>query len=274
MAVGKNRSQMSMSCGRKLWMFLWGMLVLVPLDADARSSRELRSYLRDSLQTLALRCEDVLDAAYMAQEYVSENRRIPGWEGFPVRLYRYHTGKDVRYGKSKEGYVYMLNPDARKLAYWIVYAVWDATGTLRYEDIEKVRRFVRWQSGGQFPVKGVVYEDMYTKDLYEPYIFKDGVTVYMADERMKASDKTCSPEQLRFYLNMENRDLKDYTGRYARICSTTREMYYAAGGKKQVGKSEDGQRDKAWLAVVAELYQKAWKSRRNFLIYAWAKSNL
>ena len=47
-------------------------------------------------------------------------------------------------------------------------------------DRYKLAEFIKRQSGAQFPVQGVVYEDMYTKNFYEPYIFKDGVTVYVA----------------------------------------------------------------------------------------------
>ena len=73
---------------------------------------------------------------------------------------------------------------------------------------------------------------------------------------------------------LKNDQLKPNTGRYARISSTTREMYYAAGGTADVGHSDDGQRSQAWLGEVGRLYREAWNSDRNFLIYAWAKANL
>lgn len=252
------------------------LLVLLQGCASSNNNRPeaVNKYIKDSLEVLVPRCQNVLDAAYMAGELLGENDTIPGWEGYPVKLYEYYTGVDKYIGVPKKGLVYMLNPTPEKLAMWVINAVYDVTGEIRYDDVKKTLDFIKWQSGGQFPVKGVVYEAMYEEGFYEPYVFKDGVTVYLADPANKASDSTCSEEQLQFYLTMTNDDLKDYTGRYARISSTTREMYYAAGGQEEVGKSDDGFRSLEWLRVVADLYQQAWNSEKNFLIYAWANSNL
>lgn len=238
------------------------------------TSKELKAYLRDSLPSLTQRCEQLLKAAYMAEEYLETRTDIPGWEGYPVKLYRYHTGKDVRVGKKKEALVYLLNPSAEQLARWIAYAVWDAKGSIHYEDVEKVRKHILYQSGGQFPVSGVVYEAMYEAGHYEPYVFHDGVTVYVTNPAMMPEDGNCTESQLQHYLNLKENDLKEYTGRYARICSTTREMYYAAGGTEDVGLGCNGYRSRSWLREVRRLYQNAWNSERNFLIYAWANYNL
>jgi hypothetical protein len=155
---------------------------------------------------------------------------------------------------------------------WIVTTSWEAKKSVDAKYINKIFLTVRGQSGAQFPVKGVVYEDQYTRNFQEPYVFKDGVTVYVADSTRFPKDKTCTPAQLDFYLRIENKDLKPQTGRYARIISTNREMYTQAGGKIEVG---DGNNRKIeWLAVVRDLYKKAWNSDRNELMIAWAKSNL
>lgn len=114
---------------------------------------------------------------------------------------------------------------------------------------------------------------MYTKNFYEPYIFKDGVTVYVADSTKMPTDKHCTDEQLDFYLHMTNADLKPNTGRYARICSTNRTQYYKNGGKTDVG-DNDEHRNQSWLNVVRQLYQLAWLSDRNELMIAWAKEQL
>lgn len=237
------------------------------------SEPELRAYLKDSLEVMDARSADVLKAAYMAGTLIGEYKDIPGWEGYPVKLYEYYTGKDIKINVPKKGKVYMLNPSPRQLSMWIITAVWEAKGCLDYQYIDKLTKFIKWQSGAQFPVKGVVYEDMYTAGFYEPYIFKDGVTVYVADSTMFPKDKTCTEEQLDFYLNMTNADLKPNTGRFARISSTNRDMYYAAGGKVDVGDNNEN-RSQAWLDVVRLLYQKAWRSDKNELIIAWAKYSL
>lgn len=251
------------------------MLVVSSCCEKEKVAPEVQQYYKDSLAVLMERCEKVLDAAYMAENHIGERRDIPNWEGFPVQEYEYFTGTDVKIKQPKRGRVYLLNPDAEKLAKWIVNAVYDATGEIEYEDVERIRKYIMWQSGAQFPVSGVVYEAMYEPGFYEPYVFKDGVTVYIADQNMWPADKHCTDEQLEFYLHITNDDLKAHTGRYARICSTTREMYYNAGGTEEVGKSDSQEtRIHAWLDVVRKHYQEAWDSDKNFLITAWAKANL
>ena len=234
----------------------------------------VEAYYRDSLASLTVRCEKVLSAAYMVENLLGENTEIPDWKGFPVQLWEYHTGNDIYLGAPKRGLVYMLNPSPEKLARWIVNAVFDATGALDPDDIEKTCSFIQWQSGAQFPVRGVVYEDMYTAGFYEPYVFKDGVTVYVADSTWLTREKHPTDEMLEYYLTLTDDQIRPNTGRFARISSTTREMYYAAGGQAEVGRSDDGERSRAWLAEVGRLYREAWNSDRNFLIYAWAKANL
>jgi hypothetical protein len=103
-------------------------------------------------------------------------------------------------------------------------------------------------------------------------VFKDGVTVYVADSTMMTADKHCTDAQLDYYLHLTNDQLKPNTGRYARICSTNRDHYYAHGGTVDVGDNADN-RKHSWLDVVRDLYQKAWNSDRNELMIAWAKSS-
>jgi len=96
--------------------------------------------------------------------------------------------------------------------------------------------------------------------------------VYVADSTWFPKDKTCTPEQLDYYLQITNAQLKPQTGRYGRIISTTREMYKSNGGKEDVGNIDD--RKQKWLEVVRELYKKALNSNSNELMIAWARMNL
>lgn len=229
-------------------------------------------YMRDSFPSLILKCKNLMDRSYMAQTLLAVTDTLPGWEGFPVQLYEYKTGRDLYTGQPKTGKVYLLSPLPEKLAMWIVTTCWDVKQSVDYKYTDKVFQTIRGQSGAQFPVKGVVYEDQYKRDFQEPYVFKDGVTVYVADSAWFPKDKTCSAEQLEYYLRITNKQLKPQTGRYGRIISTTREMYKSNGGTEDVGDSND--RKRKWLEVVRELYKKAWKSDRNELMIAWAKTNL
>ena len=259
---------------KRLLLLLTATALLGSCARGPRLSPVVQAYYRESLASLTARCEKVLEAAYMTEKLLGERTDLPGWEGYPVQLWEYHTGEDIYLHAPKKGLVYLLDPSPEQLARWVVNAVFDSTGELEPAKIEQLCAFIQWQSGAQFPVSGVVYEDMYTAGFYEPYVFKDGVTVYVADSTWLTRDKHPNDEMLQYYLTVTNDQLKPNTGRFARISSTTREMYYAAGGKADVGHSDDGQRSQAWLSEVGRLYREAWNSDKNFLIYAWAKANL
>lgn len=253
-----------------LFFFIAGILFSLTVHAQMKTLPI--EYVKDSLPALTKRCEDLLKSAYMAQTLVEIVDTIPGWEGFPVKLYSYQTGVDKYTGVSKTGKVYLLNPTPEKLAMWIATTCWIVKNSVDYAYTLALLKAVRGQSGAQFPVKGVVYEDMNEVHFYEPYVFKDGVTVYPADSTMIAKNKTCTDNQLDFYLAIKIEDIKPQTGRYARIISTTREQYTANGGAIDVG--DGSNRKKAWLDVVRKAYQDAWRSDKNELMIAWARQNL
>lgn len=229
-------------------------------------------WIKDSMPSLIQKAKKVLNHAYMVQKLLATTDTLPGWEGFPVKLYEYQTGNNLYTGKPKTGKVYLLNPSPEKLAMWAATACWEVKHTLDTIYTYALLKWIDNQSNSQFAVKGVVYEDQYTRDFQEPYVFKDGVTVYIKDTTMWPKDKTCSPEQLDFYLRVTDDDLKPQTGQYARISSTTREDYRASDGTEDVGSKDD--RKQKWMKVVRELYKKAWNSDRNELIIMWAKNHL
>lgn len=225
------------------------------------------------------KCAATLKCAYMCGTLVSTSTSYPGWEGLPVQKWQYYTGTDPLSGQKKRGLVHMLNPSADRLARWVANACWHARRSVNATFLDQVVTQVKYQSGAQFPVCGIVYEDMDGGGYY-PYAFKDGVTVYVADESKWATDlgkkgKYCTDEQLEYCCSLTNAQLKNYTGRYARICSTTREQYTAAGGTVDVGTSDSTQTRKiAWLGVVRDLYKKAWSSDTNELFDEWALASL
>jgi hypothetical protein len=200
--------------------------------------------------------------------YMEANPRpvvVPGWEGYPTTNYTYSV-RDRATGTNKTASVIMLNPDARQLARWVVTACLEAKGSLDEALTRKLVDHVISQSGAQFPVRGIVYEDILPANgIYEVYCFRDGITVKIAgvDHR---GEKQPSPEQLDKSLNADVADVT-WVGNYARIQSATREDYRKAGGKEEVEGA-------AWLNVSRRLYQQAWKSDRNELMIAWAKAHL
>lgn len=89
---------------------------------------------------------------------------------------------------------------------------------------------------------------------YYPYVFKDGVTVYL--EQNTTDDLSL----------ITNKNIRK-TGKYARIISTTREEYNA----QFPNKNTDGME---WLNVVREEYKSALNSDTNNLMIAWAKGKI
>ena len=255
-----------------LRVFLFSILFACSWNAKGQTSAIPDRLLKDAMPDLIQKAKNVLSHAYMAQKLLATVDTIPGWEGFPVKLYEYQTGNDLYTGKPKTGKVYLLNPSPEKLATWVATTCWEVKNSLDTSYTFKLLNWIDNQSNAQFPVKGVVYEDQYTKDFQEPYVFKDGVTVYIKDSTMWPMDKTCTPEQLNFYLSITNNDIKPQTGQYGRICSTTREDYKNCAGTEDVGSKDD--RKQKWLDIVRELYKKAWNSDRNELIIMWAKNHL
>ena len=200
--------------------------------------------------------------------YMEDNPQpvvVPGWEGFPTVKYTY-TVEDRSTHQTKTASVIMLNPDASRLARWIVTACLEAKGSADEALIHKLANRIISQSGAQFPIRGIVYEDILPANgIYEVYCFRDGVTVKINGVEHRG-EKQPTPEQLDKSLNAALADVT-WTGAYARIQSTTREEYRKAGGKQEVEGA-------AWLNVNRQLYQQAWNSPRNELMIAWAKANL
>ncbi len=174
----------------------------------------------------------------------------PRWNGFPVTLCDYtDIGVTVR--------TFMLNADRNRQARWTVAACRDAEASNVRTCIDYIVKVVRQaSSGGVFPVAGYIPEP---QDGGRCYVFRDGVTVWTTLRPMWQSPKKKSCGDV------------DETGqplhtafKYARIASTTRPEYIAAGGTQPVA-------NLAWVDVVRDLYQKAWHSDRNELMSATAK---
>lgn len=191
---------------------------------------------------------------------------LPGWEGFPTRRYTYSV-KDAD-GTIKSADVIMLNASAEQIARWIVSAVIEARGRYDPADGKMVFKHILEQSGGQFPVAGVVYEDIIPADgVYEIYCFRDGVTVKI-DGVPHRGTKPMTPAQTAASINGPVTRVFNY----GRIASTSPEMWIAAGGSPDVMNAAEP--TKAWMMEIRAAYQAAWKSDQNALLTAWVKAKL
>ena len=233
-----------------------------------------KAWVRDSLPALTERCRQLLSRAYMAEKLIGETRSLPGWEGFNVRLCEYRTGRDVRTGAPKTGRVYLLNPEPERLARWIATTCLEVKGSLGFEYTDRLLRWIRGQSGAQFPVRGVVYEAMERPGRYEPYVFKDGVTVYACRQRPLPGRRALHPRTVgvlpdpdRCRPETPHGPLRPHLQHDARTVQSRRRR------ADEVGDSGSDRR-LAWLDTVRRLYRRAMKSDRNELMIAWAKANL
>lgn len=187
---------------------------------------------------------------------------VEGWKGFPTTLSSYH--KKDQDGMVKMAKVIMLNPSPRQAARWIVQAVIDATGTYNSEKAKTLVGVTVGVSGFQFVIRGVHWEDMERSGTYIAYPFRDGVTVKLKRFGDSYPSKALTPEEIQYTLEAAEAEVT-LTGKYARIQSTTRADYAAAGGTEPT----EGH---AWRKVVRELYQAAWGKDRNQLMTAKAKA--
>ncbi|MEO6280428.1 glucosaminidase domain-containing protein [Roseateles sp.] len=186
---------------------------------------------------------------------------FPRWDGFPVQLCSYvDSGIQVK--------TYMLNPSPDQLAKWTVTACSDA-GTLdRRACAVSVSKAIMEASSAVFPVAGFIPEPASSGggqgNAMQCFLFRDGVTVTtMSTPSAPAAVNATCPAP-------DNEGAVVKARRFARVASTTRAEYLAAGGVDPVGTDADG--DPRWLDVVRALYQQAWNSDRNVLISAKAKS--
>lgn len=185
----------------------------------------------------------------------------PGWEGFPLKRCRYVV-PDVTGHKATE--VILLNPSSRRLARWIASACKAGPS----DCADRLAERILWQSGAQFPVAGIVLEDMRPADgHYEMYCFRDGVRIEVAGFPTASTER---PTPAHFDTCVTGELLEPTS--FARIAGTTPDEYLAAGGREAVGR--DGAPTARWLAVTRSLYQAAWRSDDNPLLHAWVAANL
>jgi hypothetical protein len=203
----------------------------------------------------------------LASRYMEKNCKPiqwPGYEGLPTLQCEY-TVTDKATSTSKTAPIVLLDAPPEMVATWIVNACTEVSGTLVLDNARRLFKHIISQSGAQFPIAGVVYEDMEGDGYMKAYCFRDGVTVRVEGVEHRTTAPLNNAER---EASLHGNVTRVYT--YARIASTSPADYTAAGGTIDVGNNQD--RKPAWLDVVRQAYIKAWKTGRNELIVDWAKS--
>lgn len=202
-------------------------------------------------------------ARYMEQD--CQPVSVPGWDGYDTQKCTYRV-KDRVGGISKAATVIMLNPSALKLSEWIINA---CKNILPSHDLKGCTRrvfgHVLSQSGAQYPVAGVVYEDIIPADgINEAYGFRDGVTCIINDFSHRATQPLTQEQSERAIAGPVLRTASQSA--YARPIGVTRSEYLKANPGATVAGLD-------WLETVRTEYQRAWRSDRNALIEAWLKAH-
>ncbi|HZZ44875.1 MAG TPA: hypothetical protein VFE58_18195 [Tepidisphaeraceae bacterium] len=192
---------------------------------------------------------------------------IPGWEGFPTLRYTYSVHDHD--GAIKSADVVLLDPSAEQISRWIVHSLTEVKGSYDPADGRKIFHHILEQSGGQFPVTGIVYEDIIPADgVNEIYCFRDGVTVEIEGVPHRGT-APLTPAQIQSSLT--GKVIRVF--RYARIQSTSPEMWTAFTGDTAV-LSDDKKPTPHWQDVIRHEYQNAWGKDENQLMTAWVKANM
>jgi endoglucanase len=238
------------------------------LLADAAKVKTQKTALpEEDVKRVVKYFEATMKSPYLAQD--CEPTSYPNWEALPVKkcLYTVSDGDGIK----KSATVILLLPSPQQLARWVVHACVEVKGNASAQCTDKLSKRIHGQSGGQFPVAGLVFEDLLPTDkhdgIHEMYPFRDGVTVRVDGVRNQSTMQPTA-KQIDAALVGEVKG----SGIYARVQGTTREEYKNNGGTADVGDSK--QRKLSWLAVSRDEFKAAWGSERNELLIAWARSNV
>lgn len=198
------------------------------------------------------------NAKYMARNCVAA-KGFTAWKDLPLERCSYRSG-----GQNAE--VVMLNPGPRRLTAWLQ----DACKDLAKDTtlcMEKTYKQILYQSGAQFPVGGVVIEDMDGNGKGNAYAFRNGVTIRVAAFATATETLLTATQVARSYT-----DAASATYSYARPVSVTREQMtrYASAVKLTIpvlGASSE--RKNNYNELIGQLYRDSWSSNRSHVIRAW-----
>jgi hypothetical protein len=198
-------------------------------------------------------------ARYMERD--CNTTTYPEWDAVPLRRCRYRVS-DSYSGGTRWAEVILANAEPEQLARWVVQAAQERRGRVQRSDTDAICANILGQSGGQFPVAGVVYEDMDGTG-QRIYPFRNGVAVRVEGLPFATREQPSESQMVAYRTGAIA-----YVGRYARIAGTLPEAWTALTGARV-----DADRSN-WPAIVARAYRDAWGNDRNALIVAWARANL
>jgi len=171
--------------------------------------------------------------------------------------------------RTKKAIVYLANPTAAQVLAWLRSACAIAQPAAVDACVRKQAKAIRGASGAQFPVAGLVWEDLSGDKIQEAYIFRNGVTVRISGLANGSTDPVATDAALEALASAQTVTGVKATGGYARILSTARDAFRDHTGRTDipVGKS-DAASALAWSDVVGSTYRAALSVPSNPLVTA------
>jgi hypothetical protein len=235
-------------------MFLWALLLFV-------ATTHATGDLPQELTRLTAYFEKWRDARYMEKNCVATT--FTDWsKNLPLRLCNY-TVNDEAMKTTRWAQVVLLDAEPAQLARWTAYAVLLVKGEVNSTAGDVLSKQIIEASGAQFPVAGVVYEDMDGTGM-RVYPFRNGVTV---DIQGLPTGTVYQPTATQMHQYLYGPVANVHM--YARIQSTTREQYVANGGDPAVLSNF-----LLWPDIIRRSYSAAWGFNDYDLMLAWARANL
>ena len=185
----------------------------------------------------------------------------PSWAGVPLQLCRYRVS-DPYSGGTRQADVIVADAEPSQLARWVVQAAIERRGSAQRSDVDAICNSIIGQSGAQFPVAGVVFEDMDGTG-QRIYPFRNGVTVRVAGLPFATREQPTAAQMVAYRTAPIA-----FVGTYGRIAGTT-PAELTALTREAVPADRS-----TWPDIVGRAYRAAWGQDRNALIVAWARANL
>lgn len=190
-----------------------------------------------------------------------DDRSWPLYGDLPVIRCKYGLG-----GQRAE--VVMLNAGPRRLTAWLMDACRGLNENLT-TCMNRGYRQILHQSGGQFPVTGVVLEDMSGNGKGEAFAFREGVTIRISNFGT-GTESIISNAQVQAALTAPAM----YTYSYGRPISVTREQMTAYAKKEGItipALGTSSERKNSWHVLIGEMYRDSWKTGRSHILRAWLR---
>lgn len=165
--------------------------------------------------------------------------------------------------------VAMLNPGPRRLTAWLIEACSALSSNLQ-NCVQKSYNQILNQSGAQFPISGIVIEDMDGNGAGNAYAFREGVTVRVPSFGTGTESLVTSSQIAASFT-----DDPMYAYGYGRPISVTRpqlQTYASSVGLNIPNLGTSDQRLNIFYVVIGQLYRDSWVTGRSDIVRAWVKA--